>query len=208
MILVGLFAVFLFLIIVIGDWMQFSRLAPSAAKYGCRVAQSVDLMPVPLRALTMDRFSPDGLLSSPHGVARLYRDQQCILLRPHYRLFSLRVPTAWPMKASIALQEEGESTRLICVKLVPWSSAILTLIWFAIVGFGTIAFVIAYAMEGGMTSLGGIVMGVGIAGTGVLVFFFGLITVTVAYRLENDRLIHAYRELRGALEGSDITGQK
>ena len=137
----------------------------------------------------------------PHGIARLFPDENRILLRPQYRLWSLRFRTAWPIKGTIEMREDGEATRLTCVKRIPWSSAIMTALWFAIVGLGTVGFLVTYTVEGGLASLSSLLIGLGITGVGVLVFLFGLIIVALAYRLENDRLGQAYRELREVLAG-------
>ena len=49
-------------------------------------------------------------------------------------------------------------------------------------------------------SFSGVLMGAGIAGIGLLVLAFGLVTVVFSYRLENSRLTQVYEELREALE--------
>jgi hypothetical protein len=77
---------------------------------------------------------------------------------------------------------------------------LLTVLWFLTVGIGTLAFVIMYLVDGGLASLSGILMGLGILGIGLLVLAFGLVTIAFAYRLENHRLTQAYEELRGVLE--------
>ena len=66
-------------------------------------------------------------------------------------------------------------------------------------GIGTIAFVVLYLADGGLSSLSGILMGLGILGIGLLVLAFGLVTFAFAYRLENHRLMQAYQELRAVL---------
>ena len=57
-----------------------------------------------------------------------------------------------------------------------------------------------YAVQGGFATLSGMLMGAGIAGIGLLVLAFGLITVVFSYRLENARLTQVYEELREVLE--------
>ncbi|KXK02040.1 MAG: hypothetical protein UZ03_NOB001002127 [Nitrospira sp. OLB3] len=54
-------------------------------------------------------------------------------------------------------------------------------------------------MEGGLASLGGLLLGVGVTGVGLIVVAFGLLTITVAYRIENTRLMQVYEELRTVL---------
>lgn len=194
MVLAGLFAGILFVALVLGDWLQFTGLTAQAARYGCRIARMEDHLPPAPLSHALDQFGSNGLLQLPNGVARLFPDDRQLLLRPQRRL-----RTAWPMKGSIELKQEGEATTLVCSKLIPWSSALLTPLWFLIVGIGTIAFVVLYLADGGLSSLSGILMGLGILGIGLLVLAFGLVTIAFAYRLENHRLMQAYQELRAVL---------
>ena len=142
----------------------------------------------------------------PHGIARFFPDVRRILIRPQYRLFSLRFRTAWPLKGSLELAPAEDGFRVLYIKRIPWSSAIITLLWFALVGLGTIGFLVSYAIQGGLASLGGVLLGVGVIGLGLLVLAFGLITITMAYRLEDSRLTLVYQELRTALEWSSQSG--
>ena len=199
MLLAGLFAAVLFLGLIITDWFHFTSLTAAASTYGCGIARTNDHLPVPPGTLELDRFDRNGLLRLPHGVARFFRDDWRILLRPQYRLFSLGFRTAWPLKATIELERDGAAMRVRCTKRVPWSSALLTVVWFLVVGGGTISFLIAFVSNGGFASLSGVLMGLGITGLGVLVLAFGLVIVILAYRLEDDRLSQAYRELLTAL---------
>lgn len=198
MLLAGFFGAILLAALVLGDWFHFTSLTAPSSRYGCGIARVEDRLPPPL-AVVMDRFDRNGLLALPHGVARFFREEKRIVLRPQYRLFSLKFRTAWPMKGSIELEPEGDATKLTCVKRIPWSSALLTLLWFAVVGAGTVGFVISFLANGGLTSLSGVVMGLGITGLGLLVLAFGLTTVSLAYRFENQRLTEVYQELRAAL---------
>jgi hypothetical protein len=59
---------------------------------------------------------------------------------------------------------------------------------------------IAYGSQGGFDTLTGIMMGAGILGIGLLVLAFGVVTVTLSYRLENGRLAQVYEELKAAVE--------
>ena len=204
MIAAGLFAGVLFLGLIVTDWFRFTSLTSPASTYGCRVGRTEDRLPVAPLTLDLHRFDGNGLLRTQHGVARLFRDQWCILLRPQYQLFSLRFRTAWPLKATIVLEAVGSATRVDCIKRIPWSSACLTLIWFALVGLGTIGFIIAFIVNGGFASLSGILMGLGVTGLGVLVLAFGLVVIALAYRLEDHRLTQAYHELLAALTGDSI----
>lgn len=195
----GVFAVMLFLLVVIGDWVQFTSLRHSGARYGCCIAKGHEEIPISLCPLMTGVFHADGALSLPHGIARLFQEDRHILLRPTHRLFSFRFRTAWPLKGSIELTDQGSVTQLALTKRIPWSSAIVTFTWFLVVLLGTLGFVIAYVRDGGMSSLLGMVMGVGIVGLGALVLGVGVITVSLAYRVENDRLMQTYQELRDAI---------
>ena len=75
----------------------------------------------------------------------------------------------------------------------------MTLLWFALVLIGSVTFVIQYAMDGGFASLGGTLTGVAVIALAALVLAFGLVTVALAYRLEDSRLMKVYGELREAI---------
>ncbi len=107
------------------------------------------------------------------------------------------------MNGSIKIAHDGDTARLSWVKRVPWSSAIITLVWFAVVVVGTVSFAIRFMIDGGLSTLSGILMAGGIAGIGLLVLAFGLVTVSLAYRLEEYYLLRAYQELRHALAQDD-----
>lgn len=196
MILAGLFAGVLCLGLILGDWLYFVRLTPDASRYGCTVARSRDRFGDADAARLRARFDADGALTLPHGIARYHPELQHIAIRPQYHLFSMGFRTLWPLKGLIHLTPDEQAFSTICIKRVPWSSALLTLAWFLIVGVGTLAFMVDYAMQGGFASLTGVLMGAGIFGIGLLVFVFGLVTVVVSYRLENGRLTQVYSELK------------
>ena len=135
-----------------------------------------------------------------HGVARLFIESHRVLLRPRY-------PTLWaflwiwPMKATIDLQTDGEAVVLAMTKRTPWASAILTGAWFLIVTVGTLATIVSYAVEGGLGSSGGVVMAGGILTLGLFFIFSGLVTVVMAYRMENSRLAALQQEFQDTLTG-------
>jgi hypothetical protein len=201
MVLAGLFAAVLFAGLIVADWAYFVRLTEEASRYGCAVARLHEHWRAVTVATLEARFGPQGVLSLPHGVARLFPGTQRMSLRPTYRLFSLHFRTAWPIKGSLDLLPEEDGMRVVCVKRVPWSSVILTVLWFTLVSLGTMGFLITYVLQGGFASLGGVLMGAGIIGLGLLVIAFGLVTVVIAYRLENGRLTTVYEELRASLTG-------
>lgn len=206
MILAGLFAAVLFIGLILGDWFYFVRLTPDAIRYGCSVARSQDRLTRSTVTAVCERFPADGVLMLPHGVARFYPDLSQIAIRPQYRLFSMSFRTAWPIKGLIHLTSEDKAVGALCVKRIPWSSALLTLTWFLLVSLGSLTFVATYAMQGGFTSFSGVLMGVGIIGIALLVLAFGLVTVVFSYRLENSRLTKVYEELCEALEGTPRSG--
>lgn len=199
MLLAGLFAGALFLGLLVGDWIYFIRLTPDAIRYGCRVARRPDQWPDTTVDDVRHRFGPDGILILPHGVAWWYPDQSQIAIRPQYRLFSRKFRTAWPVKGLIHVTPQEQSLATHCVKRIPWSSALITVIWFAIVLLGSLTFVVQYALEGGFTTLGAAFLGIGIIGLAGMVALFGIVTVTLSYRLEDSRLMQVYDELRAAM---------
>ena len=52
------------------------------------------------------------------------------------------------------------------------------------------------AIDGGFNSASGWFLALGIAGLGTLVLLFGLILISLAYRLEDSRLMQVYQELQ------------
>ena len=201
MILAGLFAAALFFGLIVGDWLYFVRLTPDAIRYGCSIARVEDRFPRHTLASLQDAFPPDGVLRLPHGVAWFHEDLSQIAMRPQYRLFSMSFRTAWPMKGLIHLTQEEQGVRALYIKRIPWSSALLTLIWFAVVALGSLTFVVRYILDGGFNSFSGILMGSGIIGIALLVLAFGIVTVVFSYRLENSRLMKVYDELRQEFAG-------
>ena len=195
MVLAGLFATILFLALVLADWFQFTRLLSGTGTYGFVIARGEDQLPLTPWTRVTERFDRSGVLRLPHGMARFFHEDRRILLRP----LAHRFRTAWPINGSIEIVPEDNGARLTWAKRVPWSSAVLTLVWFAVVVIGTLAFAVSFGLQGGFSSLSGLVIAVGIACIGLLVLAFGLITVSLAYRLENQRLTQAYEELRAAL---------
>ena len=205
MMLAGLFAGALLLGLVFGDWLYFVRLTPDAGRYGCGVGRMADrLSPHSLTRLK-SLVATDGSLMLPHGIARYYPDLRQIAVRPQYHLFSLGFRTAWPLKGLIHLTLDEHAVHAVCIKRIPWSSAIITLIWLLLVGGGTTAFMIAYLTQGGFETLSGILMGAGILGIGLFVLAFGVLTVILSYRLENSRLVQVYEELKAVVEETITT---
>ena len=199
MILAGLFAGLLFIGLIVGDWLYFIRLTPDAIRYGCRVASNPDQWPGAALTTLGDRFTPERVLMLPHGVAWFYPQLSQIAIRPQYRLFSRRFRTAWPVKGLIHLSQQDGSLDTLCVKRMPWSSAIMTLLWLAVVLIGSLTFVVQYALDGGFASLGGTLTGITVIALAALVLAFGLVTMALAYRLEDNRLMKVYAELRDAV---------
>ncbi len=200
MVLAGLFAGVLCLGLILGDWLYFIRFTPDAIRYGCGIARSLDQFPADQVVRLSQRFDSNGVLSLPHGIARYYPELGQIAIRPQYHLFSMSFRTAWPLKGLIHLSSEAPQYAAVCVKRIPWSSAIITLAWFLLVSIGTTVFLVTYAFQGGFSSLAGLLMGTGILGIGLLVMTFGAVTVVFSYRLENSRLMKVYGELRDAAE--------
>jgi hypothetical protein len=202
MMLAGLFAGVLFIGMILGDWLYFVRLTPDAGRYGCGISRSLDRLSLQSLTRLRARVDANGVLTLPHGIARYYPDLQQIALRPQYHLFSMSFRTAWPLKGMIHVLSEDQGVHTLCIKRIPWSSAIVTLVWFLLVGGGTTGFMISYIAQGGLDSFSGVLMGVGILGIGLLVLSFGIVTVIFSYRLENSRLSKVYEEFRAAVDGT------
>ncbi|HJS66126.1 MAG TPA: hypothetical protein VJ760_02185 [Nitrospiraceae bacterium] len=204
MIFAGFFAGALCLGLILGDWFYFMRLTPDASRYGCGIARTYDRFTHTTMRQLADRFDAGGILMLPHGTARFYRDLNQIVIRQKYRLFALGFRTVWPLKGLIFLSPEDDALAVLCRKLTPWSSALLTGIWFVVVVAGTVGAVISLFIEGEMTAPGGMVLALGVVGLGVVFLLSGAITVVFAYRLENSRLMMVYQELREVLEGARL----
>jgi hypothetical protein len=204
MVLAGLFASLLVIGLMLGDWLYFVRFTPDAIRYGCSIARSQERWTASTIETIRSQFSVDGVLMLPHGIARFYPDVSQIAIRPQYRFFSIGFRSAWPVKGLIHLSAGDQAgdhvIDALCVKRIPWSSALMTLLWFGTVVIGSLVFVITYAWDGGFASLEGMFMGVGLVAGAVLVLAAGLVTVMMSYRLENSRLMNVYEELRDALE--------
>lgn len=200
MMLAGLFAGALFIGLLVGDRWYFRTLSAEASRYGCKVGRGATRLDVSSLTRIQACFDKLGLLPMRHGVARLFIERNRVLLRPRY-------PTLWaflwiwPMKATIDLQTDGEAVVLAMTKRTPWASAILTGAWFLIVTVGTLATIISYAVEGGLGSSGGVVMAGGILTLGLFFIFSGLVTVVMAYRMENSRLARLQQEFEDVVTG-------
>lgn len=198
--LATVFGALLFVALIIGDWYQFTSLHGGTSRYGFGVARRRDLLTIqPAHLHTV--FGQHRALQLPHGVARWFPEQAVIVVRPSYRLFSLRFRTAWPLKGTIDIASDPQQGGLVftLVKRIPWTSAILTMGWLTLVAMGTLMFVVMFWIDGGFRSAGGVLLALGIVALGLLVLAFGMILLSLAYRLEDQRLMHVYRELQTAL---------
>ena len=200
MVLASILAGVMFLGLIAGDWWYFIRLTPDAIRYGCRVGGRVEQWPEQTLSTAKARFAADGSLMLPHGVAWFDPTLSLIAIRPQYRLFARSFRTAWPLKGLIHLSNNNHAVQARCVKRIPWSSALITIVWFALVIIGSLTFVIQYALESGFSSFGGMLTGVVVIAVAALVMAFGLITAALSYRLEDSRLMKVYDELREVLE--------
>ncbi|TAL11787.1 MAG: hypothetical protein EPO02_03540 [Nitrospirae bacterium] len=180
--------------LIVADWRAFSRTAPAVVTYGVAVERRQE----PL-AVRRGLFDADGLLKLPRGRARLFPEQRAILLEPDLKQFGVALRTAWPLNGFVHYAEGEESAPATLTKRMPWSSVLLTALWFLTVAGGTLVYVVSYAMAGGLSSAGGAFLAVALSGLGLLVCLFGLLIVVVAYRLENKRLMALYEEFKAAL---------
>jgi hypothetical protein len=180
--------------LIVADWMAFNRKRPAVIHYGMTVGHHREALSV-----RRQRFDADGLLTLPRGQARLFPEQQAILLLPDLRQFRVTFRTAWPLNGILHYAMLEEQTPVTLTKRMPWSSAVLTGLWFLTVAGGTLAYVVAYAAAGGLSSASGAFLAVALSGLGLLVCLFGLLIVVVAYRLEDRRLMAVYEEFKAAL---------
>ena len=185
--------------LVVVDWSYFNSMTVPLNRYGCGIARLIDRFPFSPSSLNLRSFRQRGMLQLAHGIARLSPDERYIVLRPQYHLFTIRVRTMWPMKATIHLEAIESGTRIEGVKRIPWSSALMTLAWLITVAVGTVGFVIAFLINEGFSSFGGVLLGIGVTALGLIVLAFGLVMIALAYRLENQRLTQTYEELRQML---------
>ena len=195
----AVFGAILCIAIISGDWYQFTSLRNSASRYGCHVARRRDILKLSGPTNLRKHFTKQGLLELPHGLARYLREQNLIIIRPYYHLFSMRFRTAWPLKGTIEVSGDGKDLSLELVKRMPWSSAVITTLWLGLVVMGTITFVVMFALDGGFGTGSGVMLGIGIVALGILVLIFGLILLSLAYRLEDQRLMQVYQELQEKL---------
>lgn len=201
MLLSGIFAIVMGLALIIGDWFQFTTLRPWACRYGCLLARRKDSLPKPKDSFPR-LFKTNSTIPLSHGVARWVADHQAIVIRPYYKMFSLRFRTAWPLKGTLDYRFQDDHLQLQLSKRIPWSSAILTSLWLLFVIGGTLSFVGMYAVDGGFGTVGGIFWAVGMVALGLLVLAGGIILLAFAYRLEDSRLMQVYDELTVALKTS------
>jgi hypothetical protein len=204
MMLAGVFAVALFIALLVGDRLYFRTLSAEASRYGCRVGREQARLQQVSLAQIHAPFDPLGLLALRHGVARLFADTNRILLRPRYPLLWAFL-WIWPMKATIDLRVEGESVLLSATKRIPWCSAILTGFWFLLVSVGTVAALGSYTVEGGLASAGGWLIGAGILILGLFFLLSGIVTIVMAYRMESSRLALLQQELREVLTATPFS---
>jgi len=205
MVLPTIFGTLLFLALLWGDWYQFTSLQGGSGRSGVGVAKRADRIAGCSCSLLKTRFDQQGWLQLPHGVARWCQDMDVIVIRPSYQFFSMRFRTAWPLKGTIDVKVEDEGIIFQLVKRMPWSSALLTMIWLLVVLIGTFTYLGMFVWNGGFESAGGVVLALGILALGVLVLVFGLVLVSLAYRLEDHRLMQVYQELRESLETGTLS---
>jgi hypothetical protein len=180
--------------LIVADWVAFSRKTSPAVRYGVAVERHQETLSV-----RQHSFDTGGILKLPRGWARLFPEQRAILLQPDHKQFGVTFRTAWPLNGFVHYADFDESGPVTLTKRMPWSSVILTALWFLTVAGGTLAYVASYAVAGGLSSAGGAFLAVALSGLGLLVCLFGLLVVVVAYRLENKRLMAVYEEFRIAL---------
>src|SRR2546430_4432764 len=181
--------------LIVADWRASTRQSPPAVRYGVAVGRREE--PLVVRR---DRFDAAGLLQLPRGWARLVPKHGAVQLLPDRKRFGIAVRTAWPLNGFVHYAALDERARVMLTKRMPWSSALLTGVWFLTVAGGTLVYLVAYGLAGGLSSAGGAFLGVALSGLGVLVCLFGLVVVVAAYRLEDKRLMMLYEGFRGCMK--------
>src|SRR3982750_1778758 len=83
-------------VLVVADWVAFSRPAASALRYGMTVGRQSDQ--VRLRA---DGFKADGTLALSHGGARVYPEHRAIMLHVEPKRFGFTFRSAWPINGTV-----------------------------------------------------------------------------------------------------------
>jgi hypothetical protein len=182
------------LVLVVADWIAFTRKNPGAAGYGFAVSRQEEILDI-LPA----HFNAKGVMPLTCGLARLLPDQHTILLLPDWKQAGLKFRTAWPLNGELWYGSLGEKIQVRLVKRMPWSSALLTCLWFLTVAGGIILYIVSYAQAGGFSSATGAFLALALSGLGVLVMLFGMIIVIAAYRLEDKRLMAVYQDFRRTL---------
>lgn len=180
--------------LIVADWLAFNRKTPASVRYGAVVGRHEE--PLVVRR---DRFDAEGLLHLPRGWARLFPEHRAVQLLPDRKRFGIAVRTAWPLNGFVHYAALDERAPVTLTKRIPWSSALLTGVWFLTVSGGTLVYLVAYGLAGGLSSAGGAFLGVALSGLGLLVCLFGLVVVVAAYRLEDKRLMALYDEFKTAL---------
>jgi hypothetical protein len=180
--------------LIVADWLAFSRMTPISVRYGVLVGRREE--PLVVRR---DRFDAAGLLQLPRGWARLVPEHRAVQLLPDRKRFGIAVRTAWPLNGFVHYAALDERAPVTLTKRMPWSSALLTGAWFLTVAGGTLVYLVAYALAGGLSSASGAFLGVALSGLGLLVCLFGLVVVAAAYRLEDKRLMMLYDEFKSSL---------
>jgi hypothetical protein len=182
--------------LIMADWLAFSRMTPISVRYGVVVGRREE--PLVVRR---DRFDAEGLLQLPRGWARLVPEHRAVQLLPDRKRFGIAFRTAWPLNGFVHYTVLDERAPVTLAKRMPWSSALLTGVWFLTVAGGTLVYLVAYALAGGLSSASGAFLGVALSGLGLLVCLFGLVVVVAAYRLEDRRLMLVYEEFKTAVAG-------
>ena len=126
------------------------------------------------------------------------------MLLPELKRFGISFRTAWPLNGVVYYDSLKDTSEIRLVKRIPWSSAVLTFLWFLTVVGGLIAYFVSYAQAGGFTSASGAFLAAALGVLGLLVFLFGLTVVVAAYWLEDKRLMVVYHELRSELGAPQI----
>src|SRR5437660_5965187 len=161
--------------LVAADWIAFTRKSPRVLGYGLAVGRQQEALRV-----SAEDFDTSGCLPLPHGMAWLCPEQHAIILLPEWKRFGLRFRTAWPLNGALHYDSFSDGAEIRFIKRMPWSSALLTALWFLTVAGGLLAYLVSYAQAGGFSSAPGAFLGAAWGALESRVLLFGIIGVVAA----------------------------
>ena len=136
MIFAGFFAGALCLGLILGDWFYFMRLTPDASRYGCGIARTHDRFTHTTMKQLADRFDAGGFLTVAAWNRSVLPGSEPDRDSPEIPAVRHRLSNIVAVERADFLSPEGDALAVLCRKLTPWSSALLTGLWFVVVVVG------------------------------------------------------------------------